>query len=140
MAADLVVVGASLGGLHAVSALIGELPAAYPVAIAVAQHRLARGDNGLTGTWQRGCRLPVGEAEDKQPIRPARVYVAPADYHLLVEADGTFALSTDAPVLSARPSIDVLFESAAEAYGERLVGMLLTGASADGARGLRRIK
>jgi two-component system chemotaxis response regulator CheB len=80
----------------------------------------------------------VEEAEDKQPIEAGRVYLAPADYHLLVEGT-SFALSTEAPVLSARPSIDVLFESAADAYAGRLIGVILTGASDDGARGLARI-
>lgn len=87
---------------------------------------------------QQQSLLPVVEAEDKQAIVPGQVYLAPADYHLLVEP-GHFALSTEAPVTFARPSIDVLFESAADAYGERVIGVILTGASHDGAQGLAKI-
>lgn len=83
--------------------------------------------------------MPVEEPEDKDPIAEGRVYLAPRDYHLLIEK-GNFALSTEAPVYFARPSIDVLFESAAEAYREKVVGIILTGANGDGARGLARIK
>jgi two-component system chemotaxis response regulator CheB len=140
MPLDLVVLGASLGGLHAVSTVLAELPPDFPLPIAIAQHRSASPDGALAGIWQRQCRLRVEEAEDKTPIRPAVVYVAPADYHLLVEAGGSFALSVDAPVMWARPSIDVLFESAAGVCGERLIAVLLTGASADGSRGLQQVK
>ena len=84
-------------------------------------------------------RLPVADVEDKAPIEPGRVYLAPPDYHLLIEP-GYFSLSTEPHVHYARPSIDVLFESAADAYGDRVIGVILTGANADGAHGLARIK
>ena len=137
---QLVAVGTSLGGLNALIELLKHLPATMPVPIVVVQHRSAAADSGLAELLQDHTALAVEEAEDKQPMSPGRVYLAPADYHLLIEERGQLALSTDAPVRSARPSIDVLFETAADAYGPELVGVLLTGASADGAEGLAAIK
>ncbi len=136
----LVAVGTSLGGVNAVRAVLRALPADLPVPIVVVQHRGATAETTLVDVLSLATRLAVVEADDKVEMQPGTVYVAPADYHLLVEAPGMLALSTEAPVRSARPSIDVLFESAADAYGERLIGVLLTGASADGAAGLARIK
>ncbi len=135
---ELVVVGTSLGGLHALLVLLSGLPKSFPLSIAVVQHR-HKDDNTLSGFLQRHSALPLKEAEDKEMIVPGWVYLAPANYHLMVEA-GSFTLSTDAPVLYARPSIDVLFESAADAYAERVIGVILTGASRDGAQGLAKIK
>lgn len=151
---ELVVVGASLGGLHALEVLLAGLSKSFSVPMAIAQHRHKNSDDSLSVVLQRQCALPVTEVEDKEVIAPGRVYLAPADYHLLVERSQTqrdwqgehrvsvptFALSTEAPVLYARPSIDVLFESAADAYGEKVIGVLLTGASNDGTQGLARIK
>ena len=139
MRPQLVVVGASLGGMRALAALLGGLPGEFPAPLAIVQHRTADSTKVLCGFLQEHSRLPVSEIEDKQPILPAQVYLAPADYHALVEA-GAFALSTEAPILYARPSIDVLFESAADAYAERTLGIVMTGASQDGAQGLARIK
>lgn len=139
MAYDLVVVGTSLGGLYALRTLFAALPRDFPIAMAVVQHRHRDSDETLRNALQRTTALAVCEAEDKQPLTPGQVCLAPADYHLMVE-NGTFALSTDEPVLYARPSIDVLFESAANAYGPRVIGVILTGASADGAAGLAAIK
>lgn len=137
---ELVVVGASWGGLHAVSELLARLPDELDAAVAVAQHRSAESaPKSLESLLQQHTRRHVTEAEDKEPIEPRHVYVAPPDYHLLVEP-GSFALSTEGRVSYARPSIDVLFESAADAYGERLVGIVLTGANDDGATGLARVK
>jgi len=142
MAYDLVVIGASLGGLDAVSKVLAALPKQFPLPVVIAQHRAAvpAADGDLSVIWQRHTSLSVGEAEDKSAIEPGHVYVAPADYHLMVEARGLLALSTEGPVLWARPSIDVLFESAAEVYGARLIGVILTGASADGSQGMRAIR
>jgi two-component system chemotaxis response regulator CheB len=140
MAYDFVVIGASLGGLNAMSVLLSHLPEGFSVPIAVAQHRAAVPDDDLTTIWQQSTTLAVHDAEDKTAIEPNHVYVAPADYHLLVETRDLFALSTDPPVLWARPSIDVLFESAAEAYRDRVIGVILTGASADGSQGLKAIR
>ncbi len=136
---ELVVVGASLGGLHAVADLLRRLSADFPLPVAIVQHRHKESDETLRIVLQRSSQLVVCEVEDKQAIRAGAACLAPADYHLLVE-QGTFALSTDEPVMYARPSIDVLFESAAYAYGGSVIGVILTGASADGARGLAAIK
>ena len=139
MAYELVVVGCSWGGLAALGRLLDHLPEDVDLPIVVAQHR---GPDSLRGvleaTLRRRRPRPVVEVEDKDPIAPGRVYLAPPDYHLLVEP-GSFALSVDEHVQYARPSIDVLFESAADAYGARVIGVVLTGANADGAAGLARI-
>ena len=139
MSYDLVVIGTSYGGLHALSVLLEGLPEGFRPAVAVVQHRSKDSDLTLVSLLSDRCSCEVREAEDKEPIEPGRVYVAPPDYHLLVE-DGVFGLSTEAPVTYSRPSIDVLFETAADAYRERLIGVVLTGANADGTAGLRRIK
>jgi two-component system chemotaxis response regulator CheB len=137
---DLIVVGASLGGLRAAEKLLRGLPADPGVAVVLAQHRGPDSTRGsLEAILQQHTRLRVVEAGDKDPIEPGNVYLAPPDYHLLVEP-GSFALSVDERVQFARPSIDVLFESAADAYGERLIGIVLTGANADGAAGLAAVK
>lgn len=139
MGFELVVVGTSLGGLHALEVLLCGLPKSFPVPVAVVQHRHKDSENTLSAFLQQYSPLPLKEPEDKEVIVPGRVYLAPADYHLLVEA-GSFALSTEAPASYARPSIDVLFESAADAYAERVIGVILTGANHDGAQGLAKIK
>jgi two-component system chemotaxis response regulator CheB len=137
---ELVAIGASWGGLLAVETVLETLPEGFRTPIAIAQHRAV--DSG-SGALSRMLSLRSGrdvcEAGDKDAIEPGRVYVAPPDYHLLVEATG-FALSTDATVHHSRPSIDVLLDSAADAYGERLIGVILTGANDDGAYGIERIK
>ncbi len=141
MAYQIVVIGASAGGLEAVSVLLAQLPGDFGLPVVVAQHRApAPPDGDIAGIWQRATPLRVADAEDKAPIEPGHVYIAPADYHLLIESRAVFALSIDPPVLWARPSIDVLFESAAEVYGDEVIGVLLTGASADGSKGLRAIR
>jgi two-component system chemotaxis response regulator CheB len=138
---ELIAVGASWGGLHAVGRLLETLPEELDVPIAVAQHRgpdPARTDlAALLQTNARGRQ--VRDVTDKDPIEPGVVYLAPPDYHLLVER-GQFALSVDAHVNYARPSVDVLFESAADSYGPAAIGIVLTGANEDGAAGLARIK
>ncbi len=135
----IVVIGASLGGLRAVETLLGGLPAGFPLPVAIIQHREAGSDDRLSDLLQGHAALPVGEAEDKEAIAPGRVYLAPADYHLLVE-NGHFALSTEPPVWFARPAIDVLFESAAEARGAQVIGVVLSGSNEDGARGLAAVR
>ncbi len=140
MRTGLVTIGTSLGGLNALLTVVRQLPADLPVPLVVVQHRGTAADTGLIDLLQENTALRVVEADDKALLEPGTVYVAPPDYHLLVEDRESLALSTEGPVLCARPSIDVLFQSAADAYGEALVGVLLTGASADGAAGLARIK
>ena len=140
MRPTLVVIGTSLGGLSAILAVLKRLPRDLPVPVLIVQHRGPASDGRLVDLLQQHTELTVVEAEDKAALVPATVFVAPADYHLLVEEGGSLALSTEGPVRSARPSIDVLFETAAEAYGPALIGVLLTGASADGAAGLAQVK
>lgn len=134
----IVVLGASLGGLDAIAALLAGLPADFPLPVAVVQHRTRR-SGGLGAFFLERSRIPVHEVEDKEEFERGRIYLAPADFHLLVEKD-SFALSTEGPVMNSRPSIDVLFESAAEALGSAVIGVVLTGASEDGAAGARKIK
>ena len=138
MSYEIVVVGTSWGGLSALRELIVGLPASLAVPVVVVQHRHRQSDHLLTTLLQDETSLCVCEVEDKAPMTAGNVYVAPADYHLLVE-NGFFSLSTDEPVRFSRPSIDVTFQSAADTYGARAVGVVLTGANADGAQGLRRI-
>jgi two-component system, chemotaxis family, protein-glutamate methylesterase/glutaminase len=134
-----VVVGCSLGGYNALGVILRALPRDYPLPIAIVQHRGVEQSERLQVALQELTALPVREVDDKEPIVPGCIYVAPPDYHLLVEV-GRFALSTDARVLAARPSIDMLFESAADAYLDRVVAVVLTGASRDGAQGATRVK
>ena len=137
---DLVVIGASWGGLQALGQVLSDLPGDFELPIVIAQHRHPGSQEGtLAELLQRRTDRPVLEVEDKLTIEPRHVYVAPPDYHLLVER-GSFALSVEDRVRYARPSIDVLFESAADTFGERVIGIILTGANDDGARGLARIK
>ncbi|PWC52447.1 chemotaxis protein CheB [Azospirillum sp. TSO22-1] len=137
---DAVVVGCSAGGLAALREILYGLPADFPVPVIVVAHHAADGDRLMAEILDRDSPLHVLGAEEKEKAVAGRVYLAPGGYHLLVEADGTFALSVDPKVCNCRPAIDVLFESAADAYGERLVGVLLTGANHDGSRGLLAIR
>ncbi len=135
---DLVVVGTSWGGLHALRTLVGGLPESFQMAVTLVQHRHRDSDHLLRTLLQENSSLHVCEVEDKMPLEHGHIYVAPPDYHTLVEP-GHFSLSTEAPVRFSRPSIDVTFTSAADSYSHRTVGIVLTGANADGADGLRRI-
>ena len=140
MSYEVIAIGASWGGLQAVGTLLEGIPQQLDQAIVVAQHRSSESGRGvLESLLQRHIGRPVSEPGDKETIEPCHVYVAPANYHLLVE-DGHFSLSVDARVQFARPSIDVFFESVAESYRDRAIGVVLTGANADGAAGLASIK
>ena len=135
----LVVIGCSAGGIDALSEILPGLPLGFPASVAVAIHLPATARSLLAEIYSAKCALPVKEAEDKEPFRPGHIYFAPAGYHLLIEADLSFSLSLEDPVNFSRPSIDVLFESAAVALREKTLGILLTGASHDGAAGLKTI-
>ena len=135
---DLAIVGASWGGLHALTALVRALPEDFKLPLAIIQHRGRDAGSLLAELLQDQTSHPVREAEDKEPFCPGCLYVAPPDYHLLIERDH-FALSLDEAVRYSRPSIDVAFSSAAETCGASVVGVVLTGANADGAEGLQRI-
>ncbi|MDA1052881.1 MAG: chemotaxis protein CheB [Planctomycetota bacterium] len=165
---EIIVIGASKGGTRALQTLLGNLPDDFPLPVVIVLHRGKESDEMLVSMLQKSTSLPVSEAEDKEVIVPQHIYLAPPDYHLLIDVgriaviddsrlsiedckepdacaipqivNASFALSTDAPVHLARPSIDVLFESAAETYGKGVIGIILTGASRDGSEGLAFIK
>ncbi|HXI19202.1 MAG TPA: chemotaxis protein CheB [Chloroflexota bacterium] len=139
MRTRLITIGASLGGFSALKVVLRGLRPEFLVPVAIVQHQGAASASDLPGLLQRYCPLPVREPYDKEPIAPGNVYVAPAGYHLLVE-NGAFALTTEGPVLYARPSIDVLFESAAKGYGSGVIGVALTSSSEDGVLGLLAIQ
>ena len=137
--AEAVVVGASAGAVEALSAILPALPGDYPLPLLVVVHLPPDRKSVMVDLFRSRCRLDVREAEDKEPIKAGVVYFAPPDYHLLVEPDRRLSLSSDEPVHYSRPSVDVLFETAVDAYGSGLVGVVLSGANEDGARGLRAI-
>jgi two-component system chemotaxis response regulator CheB len=138
MAAGIIVVGASWGGLQALTVLVSGFPADFALPIVLIQHRSRDSTSALAELLQDVSKLCVCEVEDKAPIVTGHVHIAPPDYHLLIES-GTFALSTEAPYRYSRPSIDITFESAAYAYDGDTIGVVLTGANQDGSDGLRRI-
>ena len=135
----LVVIGASLGGLNSLRGVLSALPGSFRLPLAIVQHRSPDGDATLQFLLQKECAHLVQEAEDKEAIMPGRVYLAPGGYHLMVEEDH-FVLSTEAPVDYAMPSIDLLFRTAAESFGPRAIGVVLTGTGKDGALGLAEIE
>jgi two-component system chemotaxis response regulator CheB len=136
---ELVVIGCSMGGMKALQEILEFLPEDFPLPMVIVQHRYRTSNESLPAFFRRHSKLNVVDADDKQWIHPGTVYLAPADYHLLVER-GELSLSVDARVEYSRPSIDVLFESAANAYGSAVIGVVLTGANSDGARGAAAIK
>lgn len=136
---EAIVIGASAGAIASLSQLLPPLGRDFPLAILVVVHVPADQPHSVAGLLQTKCRLLVKEAEDKEPILPGTVYFAPPDYHLLVEDERVLSLSNEEPVNFSRPSIDVLFESAADVYREHLLAIVLTGANHDGAQGARTI-
>jgi two-component system chemotaxis response regulator CheB len=137
---DAIAIGASAGAVDALAILFEALPEGFRPAILVVVHIPADRPSMLADLYRRRCHLPVREALDKEPVAPGTIYFAPPDYHLQVEPDRHLSLSGDPPVAFSRPSIDVLFESAALAYRDRLLGIVLTGANSDGAQGLAAIR
>jgi len=136
---EAVVIGASAGALEALSVILPALPDGFPLPIFVVVHVPADKRSILADLFRTKCAIDVREVEDKEPIKAGTAYFAPPDYHLLVESVGSLALSSDDPIMFSRPSIDVLFETAADAYGSGLIGIVLTGANHDGAAGLRAV-
>ena len=135
-----IAIGTSAGGVDALAAILPALPGGLRVPVLVVQHLPADRPSRMVDILAPKCAVPVVEAEDKAPASPGVIHVAPPDYHLLVEPGPCLALSVDEPVLYSRPSIDVLFESAADVFGAGLLGIILTGASADGALGLQAVQ
>ncbi len=134
------VIGGSAGAVGALLKLLPGLPSDYPLPVIIVVHLPPDHNGALASLLDNQCQVTVKEAEDKEPLRPGVAYMAPANYHLLVEPDFHLSLSMDDPVFFSRPAIDVLFESAADAYGDALAGVVLTGASQDGARGLLAVQ
>jgi two-component system chemotaxis response regulator CheB len=133
------VIGGSAGAVGALMRLLPGLPGSFPLPVLLVLHLPPDDKGSLVALLHSQCQVTVKEAEDKEPASPGVVCVAPANYHLLVEPDFTLSLSQDDPVFFSRPSIDVLFESAADAYGSALGAVILTGASPDGAAGLKAV-
>jgi two-component system chemotaxis response regulator CheB len=136
---DAVAIGASAGGVEVLSVLLSALPASCRASFFIVMHIPRERPSLLADLFNAKCALAVREAEDKEPVQPGTVYFAPPDYHLLLDRGPALALSSDEPVHFSRPSIDVLFDSAADIYGERLLGLILTGANQDGAEGLAAV-
>ena len=134
-----IAIGASAGAVQALLRILPALPADFAIPLLIVVHVPSDRSNALVSLFAAKCRIAVREAEDKEPILPGTAYFAPSDYHLLVEAGHSLALSTDEPVNHSRPAIDVLLESAADAYGPALAGIVLTGANHDGAAGLKAV-
>ncbi|QWR76018.1 chemotaxis protein CheB [Candidatus Magnetomonas plexicatena] len=140
MSYEAVVIGASAGGLDALKTIFSALPADFPLPVIVVLHLHRDTKEELINFLNVGTRLKVKYAEDKEKIKNCTIYIAPPDYHLLIEDDKTLSLSVDALVNYSRPSIDVLFECAADVFREHCFGIILTGANSDGSGGLKRIK
>jgi two-component system chemotaxis response regulator CheB len=134
-----IVIGASVGAIEALLQILPELPRDFSLPVLVVVHVPPTGKRRLSELFTNRCQMAVKDGEDKEVIQSGTIYFAPAGYHLLVEPDFSLSLSSDEPVLYSRPSIDVLFESAADAYGDGLTGVILTGANSDGARGLAAV-
>jgi len=137
---EAIVIGVSAGGLKALTAILPCLSPKMTQPVIIVQHMSPDSDDFLVQHFDKQCRLRVKEAEDKMPVEKGTIYFAPANYHLLVEEDRRFALSTAERVQYSRPAIDVLFETAAEVFRERLTGVILTGANSDGTQGIQTIR
>ena len=137
---EAIVIGVSSGGMNAMKVIVKLLPKDFNIPIIIVQHISPRSDNQWINLSNDKSDLYIKEADEKEKIEPGKIYIAPPNYHLLVESNKTFSLTIDERVNFARPSIDVLFESAAEAYKTKLIGVVLTGANEDGTKGMKRVK
>lgn len=137
---EAIVIGGSAGALEALNAILPALPAGFTLPLTIVLHLPPTKPSHLPEVLAARCALPVSEPDDKEPLTPGHVYVAAPNYHLMISRDRTFSLSVDGLVHFSRPAIDVLFETAADAYGSGLLGVLLSGANEDGARGIAAIK
>lgn len=136
---EAIVIGVSSGGINAMKVIFSLLPKGFNTPIIIVQHLGAHSDNQLIKLLNDKSNLSIKEADEKEKIENGKVYIAPPNYHLMIERDKTFSLSVDEPVYYARPSIDILFESAAEAYRDKLIGVILTGSNSDGTVGFKKI-
>lgn len=137
---DIVAIGASWGGVEMLVQIVRQLPQDWPLPVVIVQHQHPNSGTALQYILGRLTALPVVDVEDKEAIVPGCIYIAPANYHLLVESNRSFSLNVTAPVHFSRPSIDVTFESMARVFHERCIGIILTGANEDGAAGMKRIR
>ncbi|WP_061296287.1 chemotaxis protein CheB [Leptospira interrogans] len=137
---EAIVIGVSAGGINAMKTILPTLPTQFGIPIVIVQHIGARSDGEWFRILEKLCNIKIKEAEEKEEIKSGMVYVAPPNYHLLIEKDRTFSFSIGERVNFSRPSIDVLFETASEVYEDKLIGVILTGANSDGAQGLKKIK
>lgn len=135
-----IMIGGSAGSFQVVTRILSALPANYPFAVFLCLHRLKHVRSGFTEALSIKANLPIIEPDDKDPIKPGRIYLAPANYHMYIELGNKFALSTEEPVNHSRPSIDLSFFSAAYTYKNKMVGIILSGANKDGALGLKSVK
>ena len=140
MGYEIIVIGASAGGMNALQEILKCFDKSFPIPIVIVQHLHPQADDFIARHLNTKCQLQVKESQNKGKIRPYNVYLAVSNYHLLIEENKTFSFSADARVNYCRPSIDVLFESAADVYGSKLIGIILTGANNDGALGMMEIK
>lgn len=135
-----IVIGVSSGGLNAMKYMFSFLPKSFKIPIVIVQHLSPRTDGHWIKILNEKSNIVIKEADEKEKILPGFVYIAPPNYHLLIEKDYSFSLTIDERVNFARPSIDVFFESAAEVYNKSLIGIILTGSNNDGSKGIKRIK
>ncbi len=136
---EIILIGASMGGIDAAIQILKPLSSSFPIPILLILHRYKSPHSGLVSIFQRELILQVREIEEKDQIQQGMVYIAPADYHVLIELDKSFSLDDSEPVNFSRPSIDISFESAAEVFGKKTIGIVLTGNNADGSSGLQKI-
>ncbi len=137
---EAIVVGSSAGGINALTTILATLPREFPLPIVIVQHLHPNSESYLAQILGTKCELDVKQADEKETIANGVVYIAPPNYHLLIEEDRSFSLSVEAPVNFSRPAVDVLFETAVYAYRNKLIGIVLTGANNDGSQGLKKIK
>jgi len=137
---EAIVIGTSSGGMNALKFLFSALPVDFNIPIIIVQHISPRSDNQWIKLLNNNSKLYLKEADEKEKIEHGKVYIAPPNYHLMIERNKTFSLTIDERVNYSRPSIDVLFESAAEVYKNKLIGVILTGSNNDGTKGIKRIK
>lgn len=135
-----IVIGVSSGGMNAMKILFTHIPVDFRIPVVIVQHVSPHSDNQWIKLLDSRSKLCIKEADEKESIEPGKIYIAPSNYHLLIEKDKTFSLTIDERVNYARPSIDVLFESAADAYQDSLIGIILTGSNSDGTKGIKRIQ
>lgn len=135
-----IVIGASAGGMDAIKTILMPLQKGFSASILIAQHLSPHSDNYMARYLNKVCKINVKEADEKEKVLPGTAYIAPSNYHLLVEKDETLSLTVDRKINYSRPAIDVLFDTAAEVYRGELIGIILTGASSDGSKGLKKIK